>query len=661
MKMNKFFMGIMGALALTACTSEEVIPDQKPNIGEGEPRYMSVSIRNANPGTRAEGEPTTVAGGIYEEGYSSENKINSLRFYFFDADGKPVAIDLTGKSYYETDNVDNTGNPDMDQTVEKVLNAVIVINSTDNQIGSKIKKMVAIANYKSIVNKLVSKTPAPNTPIGNLSLDELLEVVGDETELNVGINSENGFVMTSSSYFTDKSTCEVEITEENIKESRELAAQFPVDIYVERVVAKVRVKTDWSQDSNMAPEDVTFNGNPCVAIPLLSKLSDGSIKNITVDNTDNGKQVYVIFGKWDLWWTADRSYLFKKIGDWDNVVGDWWNSKTFHRSYWAENPEDVKLKNHPHNFVSKNILSSDKFSANNVANEAAYCLENAAQAATPSETEKYGLMKTYDPDKETTPRTLVYLSAILVTVENGVAEPIEIAEWAANRSTVEGIKAHMFKTNENVIYFREKEPTQSTSGTTETGSFGGQVYRMFPVTVNDLHFVSGLDADMANDKVENSPRYLSYLTLPEAEEDLFANKVIDGTSVELVHQLYQKNADDTYSEVTPAAANNLYASVGGAKIYKDGNTYYYHEINHLNTEDKTGQKGQFGVVRNHIYEVVLNSVYGMGTPVLTPEDGTDPDNWEDIIPQKPSNEFYLGARINILSWRVVNNGVSLDW
>ena len=28
MKLNKFFMGILGALALTACSSDDVIPEQ---------------------------------------------------------------------------------------------------------------------------------------------------------------------------------------------------------------------------------------------------------------------------------------------------------------------------------------------------------------------------------------------------------------------------------------------------------------------------------------------------------------------------------------------------------------------------------------------------------------------------------------------------------
>lgn len=628
----------MGALALSACSSEEVMPDQKPD-GEGEPRFMTVAIRNAHPNTRANGDPSTT--GDYEEGYDSENNIKSLRFYFFDGNGAPIAIQSNGKNFYETDEIENTGTSNM-PNVEKVLNAVIVINSTDNEIGSKIKKMVAVANYKSIEAKLGSD---------NLSLSGLQAIVGSEVELNVAADPATGFVMTSSSFADANGNpcCAAEITEANIRQSREEALKYPVDVYVERAVAKVRVKADWDDTMEVLP-DVKYDGKTYTAIPLTSKLANGSHKSITVDNKEDGKKVYAIFRSWNLWWTADKSYLIKKVDNWAQQLGDWWNHYSYHRSYWAENPAGVKLNKHPHNFASKNILASGSFSAANVANEAAYCLENAAQA------NNNGLMGTYNPDNATTPRTLVYLSALLVTIDgNKEAKPVELAEWASTRGTVDAIKASMFKVNENVVYLRSAAPITTTSSTNQDGTIisGEQTYGLYAVKVGDLHFVSGLDAGMANGDVENSPRYLSYLVL---------NDNIS-RDVELDSKFYKKNVDGTYSELTREEANAIFKSVGGAKVWNTGNTYYYHEINHLGPSNVPAyeQKGYYGVVRNHIYEVALNNVYGLGTPVLTPEDLDDPDSWEDIIPQKPTNEFYLGARVNILSWRVVPNSVKLEW
>lgn len=650
MRFNKFFMGIMGALALSACSSEEVMPDQKPD-GEGEPRFMTVAIRNTNQNTRAGGDQATDPdGNIFEEGYDSENNIKSLRFYFFDGNGAPIAIQTNGRNFYETDEIENTGTSDM-PNVEKVLNAVIVINSTDNEIGSKIKKMVAVANYKSIETKLGSD---------NLSLSGLQAIVGSEVELNVAADPATGFVMTSSSFVDGNGNpcCAAAITEANIRQSREEALNYPVDVYVERVVAKVRVKADWDNTIKVLP-GVKYDGKTYTAIALTSKLADGTTtKKITVDNTEGGEQVYAIFRNWDLWWTADNSYLIKKVDNWAQQLGDWWNHYSYHRSYWAENPAGVKLNKHPHNFASKNILASGSFSAANVANEAAYCLENAAKA------KNNGLMGTYNPDNATTPRTLVYLSALLVTVDaNKEAKPVELAEWASTRGTVGTIKASMFKVNENVVYLRSAKPISTNGGSTtdpdgNTVNVGTDTYKLYAVTADDLHFVSGLDAGMANDDVENSPRYLSYLVLNDN-----ITREENGAPVELDTKFYQK-VNGAVSELgDKEAANAIFKSVGGAKVWNTGNTYYYHEINHLGPSNVPAyeQKGYYGVVRNHIYEVALNNVYGLGTPVLTPEDLDDPDSWEDIIPQKPTNEFYLGARVNILSWRVVPNSVKLEW
>lgn len=93
--------------------------------------------------------------------------------------------------------------------------------------------------------------------------------------------------------------------------------------------------------------------------------------------------------------------------------------------------------------------------------------------------------------------------------------------------------------------------------------------------------------------------------------------------------------------------NGILSTMPGAKAWRDGKTYYYLDLKHLNVNpdaDANKTKGGYGVVRNHIYEVELNTIFGLGTPVLIPDEEIE------IIPQKPTPDaFYLGARINILS------------
>ena len=54
-----------------------------------------------------------------------------------------------------------------------------------------------------------------------------------------------------------------------------------------------------------------------------------------------------------------------------------------------------------------------------------------------------------------------------------------------------------------------------------------------------------------------------------------------------------------------------------------------------------------GVVRNHIYDYVIDGIVGLGTP------GNETENPKVI-------ESYLAAHVRILNWRTVSNTVTLE-
>lgn len=663
MKLTKMFMGLLGALALTGCSSEEIAPDQKPIEGEGQNRYMSITVRSVLPGTRAgnAGDQTDISGkpdgnGKYEIGYGSENNIKTLRFYFFDDNGNPVVMNYE-KSYYDCKNtdIDNAGTPDMDHTVEKILNAIIVIHSNDGDIANKIKKMAAIANF-----------PGNESLNANLSVAQLKAIVGNSEKI-IDATSANGFAMTSSNYLGTGATgpsFTADIKPINVQTEVTLAKANPVDVYVERIASKVRVKAAWDNTvySSGDIKTVTYKGMSYQAIPLYKKPKAGTTTKEHITATVDGaqKNIYVIFTGWNLWWTADKSYLFKNIdGCNDTGLGDWWNSSTFKRSFWAINPSNVTLQNHVHKYADKTVLTTGNFETDSdnkltdIMNQNAYCLENAADDATTTY-----LKSTYDPLTEKTNRTLVYLGGVLVTVdESNNASALELAEWAATREPKSNMKTRMFEVVQNQIYFRSKDAETATeTDETDEGTLvtENKKYKMIAVTVDDVDFVSALTADKADEESENSPRYQSFLNMKDFKEG--DNK--GGTVIS--NKLYKKTSTG-FNEITLEQANDILESVGGAKVYTSGAVYYYHDITHLNTTDTEGTKGKYGVVRNHIYEVELNTVYGLGTPVLHPEDDETSEDSEKIIPQKPANEYFLGARMNILAWRVVSNKADFDW
>ena len=99
-----------------------------------------------------------------------------------------------------------------------------------------------------------------------------------------------------------------------------------------------------------------------------------------------------------------------------------------------------------------------------------------------------------------------------------------------------------------------------------------------------------------------------------------------------------------------------------ALYWHEGKTYYHTTIKHtLNNLTKDG------VVRNHLYDISLTGVSGLGTPIPgTSSDDEDDDPGEEdpedkpINPEDPKDESsYLAAEINILSWNVIDQEVEL--
>ena len=104
------------------------------------------------------------------------------------------------------------------------------------------------------------------------------------------------------------------------------------------------------------------------------------------------------------------------------------------------------------------------------------------------------------------------------------------------------------------------------------------------------------------------------------------------------------------STYTAVDANKVLASVEPAKIWNDGMTYYYSNIKHLGSEKSVGE---YGIIRNHSYQITINGVKGWGTPVYDPE--------TEVVPVKPTDkETYISAEINVLSWRVVSYDAVLE-
>ena len=147
------------------------------------------------------------------------------------------------------------------------------------------------------------------------------------------------------------------------------------------------------------------------------------------------------------------------------------------------------------------------------------------------------------------------------------------------------------------------------------------------------------------DKIE--PTDIEFSTTTEGSSKLQDYQVVAKLKSSIT-ELYRLSGGDYVSANMADVKNELQAVP--VEIHNGGRTYYYTPIKHLG---KPKSIAEYGIVRNHSYQVELNSIKGFGTPVY------DPD--KKIVPVVPSDDLtYLAARINVLSWRVVPSTVDLD-
>lgn len=593
MKKNRLFLALL-AFACTsffACSSNDdettapgVGAETGSDIGDAAgSRFMSVQIINPA-GTKA-------TDGGYEKGTDNENKVNSLRFYFFNEDGSPITVNATAGAGGDKNFVSATPEPVGENmpNVEKILKATVVINTKQGD-NINVKKVVAVANYDIAGLDDAAK-----------SLSDLCAAVGDYSKISITngeTTSNTNFLMTSSSY-ADASgqVTAVDIKPENLCNSAAAAEANPVNIYIERVVAKVKMDLSWKESVEKV-ENVKFGTSTVTAV----KMKNAQNEDITVNIDGTPKQLYVVFNKWDITGTAPQSYLIKKVGSttaWNGLFASWNDPDKF-RSYWAENPAGVTnmdLKHFDYQSIGQNF------------NEGyVYCLENAGDADATD-----GTKAVYDPKATITNRTQAIIAATLVTLdESNNATAIGLVNWAGQYYTEANAVTRLLDAITTKVY-------ADATATNE-------------IAASDVELVTATAAHVADAESETSPRYYSYLQLTSTAES-------------------KTFYDASGNEMGKDKVNEILKSLPGAKVWHDGLTYYYTDIEHFGADDT---KGKYGVVRNHVYEISINSVVGLGTPVLDPT--------ETIIPQKPENvDTYIAAQINILSWRIVKQSVDLEW
>jgi len=614
---------MLACTALVGCTSEDVVENNEQPVMKGDKAYMVINIMSGDDLSTRGSEPAT---NKLQLGTAGEHKVATADFYFYDANG-----------YYVTKaSAWNGGTPTQTEGNEVPENAT-------NNIEFKSNTIIVLQNLTGKTNPkyVVAVLNAPEGfTLGNTLTDAKAKLVGYKEGLSsttdLGLNggilasitagegenakAENYFVMSNSTYNSSTEVSQTgyfatALTDDNFSEEpiklddqgKYVGDCTPVQIYVERLAAKVQVDIEIEGATES-------NGSYTVSL--------GSDFNI--DGTD-GQTLYAKISGWGLNGTNRNSYMMKNVPTWTTNLGFSWDAATFHRSYWGES-HNYGAGTYPTNFANGTVGTTDgkDLSNNN------YTLDYISWT---NSKKAYG---TVDYCAENT-NSAAFLNGA-ANFHSTVTEVILKANVVdANGKGVDLIRY------DNMLY------TQN-----------GYINRLF-IKVNPQLYV--LVSDGKYRQITTTD--VTYSLKDEGDGRVSVEFTLkDGTYYSHNGETYTADANAQTTLTTKFTTHFSTEKTAGnlAKHYKDGMMYYNIPIEHLRTQTDGSPynanseievlEAEYGVVRNHFYKITVSSISQLGTAVH------DPD--EEIVPNPGENiTYYVGAQINILSWKIVNQSANL--
>lgn len=596
MKKKAFFLPLLAALAMVGCSSDEIVDNGGNNSGKFTGDVAYMTVNIQDVNTTR----STTDGG-YEFGDADEHAVNNARFFFFDANGTFV----TEASVWRGGE-DGTNSPN--GNIEYIGKNVIVLdNLTEKGLPSY---LLTVLNAPAFEAKATLKETAE-------SLTQWASTV------------EGNFVMSTSSYLSgsaehDKFCYATEVKPTDFKKQPvpTTGPELGVTVYVERLAAKVELGLGdafkATATNGMYKITATVAGNP----------------NDEENPNDKGTtDLYVKFDGWALNATAKESYLSKQLeSSWLTTAPFTnWCIKDDFRSYWAKSYVYGKTPN-------ADVLNYMKQSelAENGMEGPKYCNENTNKASIISQGE--GAQKT-----------------LISSAVTSVLVKATICDEKGN-----GLDLVRY----NGLMFKKDDFMQYVLNTIDLGAGKLNLWVKTDVTVDNgdettttttTYKQIGAESVKLGYKGDNASNVVVKSNLKETDD---AGETIT----------YYYKEDDAYTayesyEAAQTALDNLLTNVTIiGEAFTGGAMYYNIPIEHLNAPLGTAfdgtQEGYYGVVRNHWYKLTINSLVNLGHGLFVPEDGEEIEE-VPIVPEDPKDAYYLGAQINILSWKIVNQSVDL--
>lgn len=580
MKTGKLISIALLSLAV-ACSKENVTSNQG---GSDANQYMAVDIAmSVGSSTKAPSD--------YRDGSEAESTVNVKNsiFLFYDAYGNFLTsgvISATEGSVDENGNLKLTTN-NQSGYVEKESKAVIVLGPTRLRPAL----VLAVLNYDNC------------DALRNLSLADAHTQV-DKRE----ISTEAGkFTMTNSVYVDGKNIVNATpIAASSVKETKEEALKTPVQIYVEREVAKVNMK---AKDGLKQ----TAEGKICFETPNAESVLDGVKVSARI----------VVDG-----WAANAfnttSYLVKDVPtSWlvTNPFANWYDEAA-KRTFWAQDPnysgsEEYVFgrtpEDEPGTYKNVKYLSWND-AAKNKVDSYNYMYENTTDKAS---------ARVNGGELANVPTILI--AAHVETAKTGAAwERQDIYKFGG-----------LFYTDESLRNYAAEQILKGKLHWEYTTAEGSKTASVEPKQI-DATFVANVADNSGSVKVK-----VAKITAP-AEGAKLMKEGEPASEIESAN--WAKTVEDILN-----GENGFNIAKKELVCFKNGMCYYQVPIKH----NQAAEDVAYGTVRNHIYELTLSKIAKIGNPVFNPEEKLV------LIPGEEKN-YYVSAELKVLKWRVITQDVVIE-
>ncbi len=685
--MKKLLLILCVCAGLYACTSDDdlVGSTSTGNSAEGV-AFLRVNLKDVNSSTRA-------TDGGFAYGTEAEQTINNAYFYLYDKDGKYIAYGSTG-TVPGTATTDPTGdNIEWESTTQ-----VAIWGLTDPSVPTM---MVTVLNQ-------------PDNFTGvNMSLSQLEEALA-----GTPYGSNGNFVMSTSTYSSNGVINYTALTEEdfalepiNIEEDY---ADGGVDVYVERLAAKVSVSDGITTPSaaNADKHIYTLTDEEKENFPMGTPAVEGTdvlaIQLLGFDVDCIARDAYIsknIDASWEF-----GSWIWN---DADNFRSYWAESPNYGVNHTypttSKGNTDADEDTTPLDEYLRYVSLKDTIPFGT----ATYCGENTNTAAVLVGDTCTGITNllvkaqfgTYSSNNSSlTGVDLVEYHGEYYTAEDFCEKTVEdvidydftilvdsVIAYLKNDARYSSLGKYLDELNAAVIH--DSIWCTDRDATTNLHHFGGEKLSLYNaydgnvriyynMTTQPQWGTEGSFTDIdptlaakypASDIVYGGADLDDYDLWFHVDQTQFeegadwmlrvANllKEIDGkyympidNSISFTtgqgHTYTTRNyllrAITEECDAIDAEFGSLYPN-----YYKNGLMYYHVPIQHLNTATgDTLVEAEYGVVRNHWYDVTITSLNSLGRGIAVED--------EVIVPQKEIPYYYLGADINILSWKHVQQSVA---